>query len=446
MYLCNRIVRLFRLYGAVIYAKSQKIRHIYNAEVWPTVRWNLLHFQFVLMMQFLWQYIDTLIGKGLTLDIMAQFFWYLGLMLVPQALPLAILLSSLITYGNLGESSELTAIKAAGISLFQSFRSLIIICVFISISSFVFQNNIGPASQRKITQLLIAMKQKSPELEIPEGVFYDGIPQTNIYVQHKDMNSGKLCGIMIYRMTESFEDAAIILADSGMMQSTAEKKHLLLTLWNGEWFENMNQQQVASSASVPYRRESFVSKRIVLDFDGTLDLDAAGPLSTNARTKSLSMINTSLDSLRHTYDSIGTAFYKDARMAYYVEPELDKKQRSEVKAINAKNLNIDTLFAHMSPQERQNVVSAALSKVQQGESNLEFKQIVTIDGNRVIRQHEIERIRKFTVALSCLIFFFIGAPLGAIIRKGGLGVPIIVSVLVFIVYYILDNTGYRMAR
>lgn len=402
--------------------------------------------QFVLMMQFLWQYIDTLIGKGLTLDIMAQFFWYLGLMLVPQALPLAILLSSLITYGNLGESSELTAIKAAGISLFQSFRSLIIICVFISISSFVFQNNIGPASQRKITQLLIAMKQKSPELEIPKGVFYDGIPQTNIYVQHKDMNSGKLYGIMIYRMTESFEDAAIILADSGMMQSTAEKKHLLLTLWNGEWFENMNQQQVASSASVPYRRESFVSKRIVLDFDGTLDLDAAGPLSTNARTKSLSMINTSLDSLRHTYDSIGTAFYKDARMAYYVEPELDKKQRSEVKAINAKNLNIDTLFAHMSPQERQNVVSAALSKVQQGESNLEFKQIVTKDGNRVIRQHEIERIRKFTVALSCLIFFFIGAPLGAIIRKGGLGVPIIVSVLVFIVYYILDNTGYRMAR
>lgn len=402
--------------------------------------------QFVLMMQFLWQYIDTLIGKGLTLDIMAQFFWYLGLMLVPQALPLAILLSSLITYGNLGESSELTAIKAAGISLFQSFRSLIIICVFISISSFVFQNNIGPASQRKITQLLIAMKQKSPELEIPEGVFYDGIPQTNIYVQHKDMNSGKLYGIMIYRMTESFEDAAIILADSGMMLSTAEKKHLLLTLWNGEWFENMNQQQVASSASVPYRRESFVSKRIVLDFDGTLDLDAAGPLSTNARTKSLSMINTSLDSLRHTYDSIGTAFYKDARMAYYVEPELDKKQRSEVKAINAKNLNIDTLFAHMSPQERQNVVSAALSKVQQGESNLEFKQIVTKDGNRVIRQHEIERIRKFTVALSCLIFFFIGAPLGAIIRKGGLGVPIIVSVLVFIVYYILDNTGYRMAR
>ena len=402
--------------------------------------------QFVLMMQFLWQYIDTLIGKGLTLDIMAQFFWYLGLMLVPQALPLAILLSSLITYGNLDESSELTAIKAAGISLFQSFRSLIIICVFISISSFVFQNNIGPASQRKITQLLIAMKQKSPELEIPEGVFYDGIPQTNIYVQHKDMNSGKLYGIMIYRMTESFEDAAIILADSGMMQSTAEKKHLLLTLWNGEWFENMNQQQVASSASVPYRRESFVSKRIVLDFDGTLDLDAAGPLSTNARTKSLSMINTSLDSLRHTYDSIGTAFYKDARMAYYVEPELDKKQRSEVKAINAKNLNIDTLFAHMSPQERQNVVSAALSKVQQGESNLEFKQIVTKDGNRVIRQHEIERIRKFTVALSCLIFFFIGAPLGAIIRKGGLGVPIIVSVLVFIVYYILDNTGYRMAR
>jgi lipopolysaccharide export system permease protein len=194
---------------------------------------------FVLMMQFLWQYVDQLIGKGLSLDIMAQFFGYMALMLVPQALPLAILLSSLITYGNLGESSELTAIKSAGVSLLQSFRLLIVIVVLITIASFFFQNNVGPNAQKHIAQLLISMKQKSPELEIPEGVFYDGIPETNIYVQRKDMDTGKLYGIMIYKMTDSFEDAAIILADSGMMQSTAEKKHLLLNLWSGEWFENM---------------------------------------------------------------------------------------------------------------------------------------------------------------------------------------------------------------
>ena len=125
--------------------------------------------QFVLMMQFLWRYIDELIGKGLTMDVMAQFFWYMGLMLVPQALPLAILLSSLMTFGNLGESSELTAIKAAGISLMQAFRSLIVITVIIMFGSFYFQNNVGPKSNMKLAQLLISMKQKSPELEIPEG-------------------------------------------------------------------------------------------------------------------------------------------------------------------------------------------------------------------------------------------------------------------------------------
>ena len=193
--------------------------------------------QFVLMMQFLWRYINVLIGKGLSLEVMAQFLWYMALMLVPQALPLAILLSSLITFGNLGESSELTAIKSAGISLMQTFRSLIVVSMLICVGSFYFQNNVGPNANLKITQLLISMKQKSPELEIPEGIFYDGIPNSNIYVQKKDLKTGKLYGIMIYRMTNSFEDAAIILADSGMLQSTAEKKHLLLTLWSGEWFE-----------------------------------------------------------------------------------------------------------------------------------------------------------------------------------------------------------------
>ena len=148
--------------------------------------------QFVLMMQFLWRYIDELIGKGLSMEVLAQFFWYMGLMLVPQALPLAILLSSLITFGNLGESSELTAIKAAGISLMQAFRSLIFLTVCIMLGSFFFQNNIGPNANRSLGQLLLSMKQKSPELEIPEGIFYDGIQGTNIYVQKKDTKTGML--------------------------------------------------------------------------------------------------------------------------------------------------------------------------------------------------------------------------------------------------------------
>ena len=200
--------------------------------------------QFVLMMQFLWRYVDELIGKGLTLDVLAQFFWYMGLMLIPQALPLAILLSSLIAFGNLGETSELTAIKAAGISLMQAMRSLIVVVLCIAGLSYFFQDVVGPEANRSFGRLLLAMKQTSPELEIPEGIFYDGLPSTNLYVQRKDLESGHLYGIMIYRRTGSYEDQAIILADSGILQSTAEKKHLLLTLWNGEWFENMRTQDI----------------------------------------------------------------------------------------------------------------------------------------------------------------------------------------------------------
>ena len=403
--------------------------------------------QFVLMMQFLWKSIDELVGKGLSMEVMAQFFWYAGLMLVPQALPLAILLSSLIAFGNLGESSELTAIKAAGISLIQAFRSLIIISIIISFSSFYFQNYVGPTANMKIAQLWISMKQKSPELAIPEGIFYDGIPNSNLYVQKKDMETGKLYGIMIYRMTGSYEDQAIILADSGMLQSTAEKKHLVLTLWSGEWFENMQAEELANSASVPYRREIFVSKKIILDYDGGFSMADANSLSNNARGKSLKQLYQGIDSLKQVYDSIGRVFLADVDRSVFPTLNLSKHDSiAAVKTAMRESYNFDSIFNKLTPDAKLSATNYALNKVQSEVSDLDFKSMITTDGDKLIREHRIEMISKFTLALSCLIFFFIGAPLGAIIRKGGLGVPVIISVLVFIVYYILDNTGYRMAR
>ncbi len=405
--------------------------------------------QFVLMMQFLWRYVDELIGKGLSLEVLAQFFWYMGLMLIPQALPLAILLSSLITFGNLGESSELTAIKASGVSLMQAFRSLIVISALIALGSFYFQNVIGPNANERLATLLVSMKQKSPELEIPEGVFYDGIPGSNLYVQKKDIKTGMLYGIMIYRMTNSYEDAAIILADSGRLQSTAEKKHLILSLWSGEWFENMRSQDLTGNASVPYRRETFSTKKIILDFDADFNLADASGLANNAQAKSLAKIRRDLDSLNLNFDSIGHAFYKDARGIYYEHQPPGLNKEDSVKAIKqalAKKTNIDSIILKLDLLQKQHALNFALSKVQNATTDYEFKQLLTDDMIRVIRQHKIEAIKKFTLSLLCLVFFFIGAPLGAIIRKGGLGIPVIVSVLVFIVYYILDNTGYRMAR
>lgn len=405
--------------------------------------------QFVLMMQFLWRYIDDLIGKGLTMDVLAQFFWYMGLMLVPQALPLAILLSSLITYGNLGESSELTAIKAAGISLMQSFRGLIVITIMIAFASFYFQNNIGPTANLKLAQLILSMRDKSPETQIPVGVFYDGIPNSNIYVQKKDNETGKLYGIMIYRMTGSYEDQAIILADSGMLQSTADRKHLLLSLWSGEWFENMQSQEFTNTAAVPYRRETFVDKKILIPFDDGFNLTDASLLSGSAKSKSMGAIWHSLDSLNHYYDSVGNVNFKE--LSYLYNPVKVKTSRDslrlETKRASLKQIfDVETDYSKLSSAQKQQVVSSAIANIQRNISELDYRSMLTVDGDVAIRFHWIEAYNKITLALSCLLFFFIGAPLGAIIRKGGLGIPIIVSVLVFITYYILDNSGYRMAR
>ena len=404
--------------------------------------------QFVLMMQFLWRYIDDLIGKGLTMDVLAQFFWYMALMLMPQAFPLAILLSSLITYGNLGESSELTAIKAAGISLLQSMRSIIVIVILVTGVSIFFQEKIGPDANKNLTQLLVSMKQKSPELEIPEGVFYDGIPNTNLYVQKKDMTTGMLYGLMIYRQSGSYEDQAIILADSGMIQSTAEKKHLLLTLWSGAWFENMKQQDMVTSAEVPYRRETFANKKILLDFDGEFNLADAASLSGNAKAKSSKQILHDLDSIRVANDSVGRRFYQESRQYAMQQPRLTHEDslRMAIELDQGKVPDLDSVFSSLSIEQQREVTKSAARQAQMTLGDIAMKAEIAKYNFRQERMHEIELIGKYTLALSCIIFFFIGAPLGAIIRKGGLGLPVIISVLVFIVYYIFDNSGYRMAR
>ena len=402
---------------------------------------------FVLMMQFLWRYVDELIGKGLSLDVLGKFFWYMGLMLVPQALPLAVLLSSLITMGNLGESSELTAIKAAGISLLKSLRGMIIIVTMIAGLSFVFQNDIGPQSNVNLRQLLLSMKQKSPELEIPEEIFYSGIPNCNLYVQKKDLNTGMLYGVMIYRMTQSFEDAAIILADSGKLQSTEEKMHLLLTLYNGEWFENMRSQEFAGNANVPYRRESFTEKQIVLDFDNGFNLAEASGISQSATAQSIKQLLHHIDSLTTFQDSVGKEVRKELRTMAFNTPEVKKADSIAAIRHEAKGkATVDSLFHKLPPEKQLNLMQQLRNRVSNANMQTEFRSYAAEVNFKMVREDWIELVNKFTLSLMVIVFFFIGSSLGAIIRKGGLGVPVIISVVVFILFYILDNTGFRMAR
>ena len=402
---------------------------------------------FVLMMQFLWRYVDELIGKGLSMEVLAQFFWYMALMLVPTALPLAVLLASLITMGNLGESSELTAIKASGVSLLKSVRALIAATCVIAAISFYFQNVVGPNANMSFRQLLLSMKQKSPELEIPEEIFYSGIPDCNLYVQRKDMEKGMLYGIMIYRMTQSFEDAAIILADSGRLQSTEERKHLMLTLYNGEWFENMRSQELAGNANVPYRRESFSEKVILLDFDNGFNLAENSAISMQATSMSMDQLAYNIDSIHAVGDSLGHSVAQRLKWNFFPTPKIQKKDSlNAILAAKQKKNNIDSTYMKMSAEQQRNLLQRLKGRVGSAQMDLEFTGYQAQEYNKREREYKIEMINKVTLSLTCLIFFFIGAPLGAIIRKGGLGVPVIVAVLVFILFYILDNTGYKMAK
>ena len=219
---------------------------------------------FIFMMQFLWRYVDELVGKGLEIGVLAQFFFYSGITLIPVSLPLAILLAALMTFGNFGEKFELLSMKAAGIPLLRIIRPLIIFCVMLSCMSFYFQNVVSPKAQTKLWTLLVSMKQTSPELDIPEGVFYSDIDGYNIYVKKKDRETGIMKDLLIYNFSEGFENAHIIWASEGSMEMTEDKQHLFLHLYNGEQFENLKSQSI-SSQNVPYRRESFREKHIVIE-------------------------------------------------------------------------------------------------------------------------------------------------------------------------------------
>ncbi|KAA6334927.1 hypothetical protein EZS27_016799 [termite gut metagenome] len=280
---------------------------------------------FIFMMQFLWKYVDDMVGKGLEMKVLAQFFIYSALSLVPMAMPLAILLASLIIFGNFGERYELLAMKAAGISLLKIMRPLILFMLFLCCVSFLFQNVIAPYSESKLYTLIISMRQKSPELDIPEGVFYDAIKGHNFYAKKKDRKTGLLHNVMIYDFLDGFENARIILADTGKLEMTADKKYLYLRLYNGEMFENLKSQN-ANSKNVPYRRETFREKHSIISFDSEFNMIDGNFMSTRSNSKNMKMLQASIDSMTIFSDSIGKKYYQDAKITIYQKPSLSQKE------------------------------------------------------------------------------------------------------------------------
>lgn len=401
---------------------------------------------FIFMMQFLWKYVDDLVGKGLEMSVMAQFFFYSGLTLVPVAMPLAVLLASLITFGNFGERYELLAMKAAGISLLKIMRPLIFfVCGLVAVS-FYFQNVISPEAQAKFGMIFVSLKQKSPELDIPEGVFYSEIPDYNLKIAKKNRDSGMMYDVLIYNMKDGFENAHIIYADSGRMEMTADKQHLWLHLYDGDLFENLKTQNL-NSQSVPYRRESFREKHTIIEFNSDFNMADQSITKNLSSAKNMLQLDAAIDSMKLAGDSIGRQYYQELSATTY-GPVIGLSKQDTVKILkeNSRAYDIDSLLNAAPLLQKQRIYSAAASRTTNLQTDLSFK-VFSMGGNdQYIRRHMIEWHKKITISLSCLLFFFIGAPLGGIIRKGGLGMPVIISVLMFIIYYIIDNTGYKMSR
>lgn len=400
----------------------------------------------ILLMQFLWKHVTELVGKGIGWSVLAEFFMYAVITLVPMALPLAILLASLMVFGNMGENFELTAMKAAGISLFRIMRTLIIFISVVCIGAFFFSNYVSPIAHKKLWALIFSLKQKSPEFDIPVGEFYSEINGYNIYVRAKDKSLLK--DMMIYDYTYGFDNVRIMVADSGRIQFSKDNKYLMLTLFDGESFENLRNQRISNSQSnIPYQRQTFKSQKMLIDFNSEFNRLDESVLEDAHVSKNIQQLTQSIDSVSIISEQRSKIQAKEMLQQHFLGREERIGINPIIKPIkNSPKFNSDTVFNSLSKDEMKRATSNALQRANTMKELILYNKIMLNEPVKYVVKHQIERHRKFTLSFACLIFFFIGAPLGAIIRKGGLGLPVVISVIMFIIYYIIDNTGYKMAR
>lgn len=415
---------------------------------------------FLVLMQFLWKYVEDMVGKGLETKVLAEMFLYAALYLVPMALPLAVLLASLMVFGNMGERLELLAVKSAGIPLLRTMKPLIILVSFISIGAFFYQNHALPKVQTKFFSLLISIRQASPEIDIPEGVFYKEIDGYNLYVEHKDRKTGMLYDVLIYDIAEGFNNMAVIICDSAKMSMTEDKTMLIMKMYSGQQFRNFKQGSFSSTAAsvdfVPYARENFREKTMMISYDANFNRigeeTIEGSSTSNYVSKDLSALTTSIDSMGTVMDSVNIVDRKMMkRHSYFTfrNSYSDREQDSLIgkpRPAGVVTPDPDSLLASKELFEQSSIMQNAVMKAENNNNEFLFRSMNKTTVRNIIIRHWIEWHRKFTVPFTCLIFFFIGAPLGSIVRKGGLGTPIVISVMLFIVYYILDNVGYKMTR
>lgn len=398
---------------------------------------------FILLMQFLWMYIDDLVGKGLEWYIIIELLFYASSTFVPLALPLAILLSSIMTFGNLGEHYELVAMKAAGISLRQIMKPLIILSIVISGIAFYFSNNVLPVANLKFKSLLYDVRKQKLAFDIQEGIFYNGMEGFVMRVGSKGNDDRTIYDVMIYNHTDKRGNIDLTVAKSGTMESSTEGRYLIITLYDGyNYRENVEQKNYYNTR--PYQRTRFAKEIRRFDLSGfELSRTNEELFKKNYQMLNIKQLNMAIDSLNKLYFTRKQIVARDFIKQYYFYNILDSLKYAE--AACADTLQLDML-ADFDPEEVNKVMTRSLDQARNIKRMIESHNSDYTNREEWISKHKIAWHKKFTLSFACLLLFFIGAPLGAIIRKGGFGLPVVISVFFFILYHILSITSEKSAR
>jgi lipopolysaccharide export system permease protein len=398
---------------------------------------------FILLMQFMWVYIDDLVGKGLEWYIIGQLLFWASFTFVPLALPLAILLSSLMTFGNLGEHYELVAMKSAGISLRSIMKPLIILSVFISVFAFYFSNNVLPVANLKFKSLLYDIRKKKLAVNIKEGIFYNDMEDYVIRVGKKGKDGKTIYRVMIYNHTDGKGNTDVTVADSGSMESTPDGRYLIFTLFNGYNYQEITGQK-DSRRQNPFQRTFFKMETRKFDLsEFELNRTNEDLFKNNYQMLNIRQLDYFIDSIGSSLNSRRLNLAQSYPRNYQVYLNMDTNyipgQDSCIiidKSIQAGNYKGDTLSR---------IMSTALSSARNMKKTLDYNVQTFKTNDELLTKHKIVWHRKFTLSFACLVLFFIGAPLGAIIRKGGLGLPTVISILFFILYHIISMIGEKSA-
>jgi lipopolysaccharide export system permease protein len=412
---------------------------------------TLLISLFVLLMQFLWVYLDELVGKGLELNIIVEFLIYTLAMLMPMALPLSMLLASIMTFGDMGENNELLAMKAAGISLFRIMKPVIVLSILLSIGAFYFSNRVIPVSYKKLMALMTSIRQMRPEIVVKEGVFSNDIDNFSIKVGRRSKEGPMLYDIMIYNHQNDKGNEEVTLADSGTMEITKDKRFMVLKLYSGETHKEEGQPTNRDSSGYPTRKDKFMQQTIYSKLQG-MDFERKDEsiFRNTFRALNNKQLQYFVDSISKQVSlsiselSLSLNYPQPISLSLIAQVRKDSTYLPKMRL--HKYVDVDSVIQYTNLPVRKQILEAALNSARNNMRAIKQADEMNVANVRMLNRFDTEWHKKYTYSIACLIFFFIGAPLGAIIRKGGLGMPLVVSVILFIFYWVISTTGEKYVR